>query len=153
MLLNKTTELAILSILYLAEKPAGYRINPAEVSERLGESPSYVSKVLRQLAMGGVVQSRRGMAGGYELVRAPSEISLLDIVEVTQGTIPANYCSEVEGTDVSKTCGYHQAMFDVRESTRSALKRWTLERILESPERTWTAKGCMMGRVRALSEE
>lgn len=148
MLLNKTTELAIHSLLFLAEKPSDYRVNPAEIAEQLGESPSYVAKVLRQIAMGGILRSRRGMAGGYELARSPGDISLLDIVEVTQGTVPANYCSDVDQDDVTKTCGYHQAMFDLREATREALARWTLERVLAVPERTWTAKGCMLQRVR-----
>jgi Rrf2 family protein len=148
MLLTKTSELAILSLLILAQKPAGYLINPGELATRLGESEAYISKVMRLLAQGGLVRSRRGMGGGFEMLRDAGDISLLDIVEISQGTIPGNYCGRSSGCEIRETCGYHQAMYDLRDSTRQALGRWTLARMLASPRAKGVVPGCMMRRVR-----
>lgn len=147
MLLTKTTELGIQSLLYLAQKPAGYMLNPDEIAGHLGESATYISKVLRTLGQGGLLRSRRGVAGGFELLRRPEEITLLDVVELCQGTVPGNYCGRGGLDDVGKTCGYHQAMHDLRDSTRSALARWTLHRILQHKRPRVEANGCMMQRV------
>ena len=147
MLLTKTSELAIHSLLYLAQKPAGYLLNPSEIAEQLEESQTYISKVLRMIAQGGLVRSRRGVAGGFELVRQPRDITLLDIVEICQGTIPGNYCGRASVSDVGKTCGYHQAMHDLRDSTRAALARWNLEQILKTPKPRNDVPTCMMKRV------
>lgn len=148
MLLTKTTELAIQSLLYLAQQPDGYLANPSEIAERLQESQTYISKVLRQMAKSGMIRSRRGMAGGFELVRSPETITLLDIVEVSQGTIPGNYCTEVPPEHLHKTCGYHQAMFDLRAAIREVLSEWSLARILAVPSRVLTTPGCMLECVR-----
>ena len=41
----------------------------------------YMSKVMRNLVVAGLVKSRRGPAGGFMLARAPAEISMLSVVE------------------------------------------------------------------------
>jgi Rrf2 family protein len=147
MLLTKTTELGIQSLLYLAQKPAGYMLNPDEIAGHLGESPTYISKVLRLLAQGGLLRSRRGVAGGFEMQRSSDEITMLDIVELCQGTVPGNYCGRTGVNDVRHTCGYHQAMHDLRNSTRGALARWSLARILEHKPPRSEAPGCMIRKV------
>lgn len=133
MLLTKTTELAVQCMLYLAGKPAGHRANPAEISEVLGESPSYLSKVLRLLARAGLLRSYRGQSGGFGLARAPLEVSLLHIVEACQGLVPGNYCEEITQTRKRNTCGYHQAMVELQDGVCDTLRRWNLKRILDAP--------------------
>ena len=147
MLLTKTSELAIHALMHLAQKPEGYVLNPREVARHLGESQTYISKVLRQLAHGGLVRSHRGAAGGFTLERPASAITLLDIVEISQGTIPGNYCGRASEDALSKTCGYHQAMHDLRDSTRAALARWSIEKILKTPRPKNPVANCMMRRV------
>jgi Rrf2 family protein len=146
MLLTKTSELAIHSLLYLAQKPPGYLLNPPEIAGQLGESRTYISKVLRMVAQGGLLRSHRGVAGGFELQRRPRDITLLDIVEICQGTIPGHYCGRADVSDVRMTCGYHRAMHDLRDSTRAALGRWTLDGILAGPRRARILPSCMMRR-------
>lgn len=147
MLLTKTSELAIHALMHLAQKPEGYVLNPREVASHLGESQTYISKVLRLLAQGGLVRSHRGATGGFTLDRPASQITLLDIVEISQGTIPGNYCGRASEDALSKTCGYHQAMHDLRDSTRSALARWSIEKILKTPRPKIPVLNCMMRRV------
>lgn len=147
MLLTKTSELAIHSLLYLAQKPEGYVVNPKEIAKQLDESQTYISKVLRSLAQGGLIKSHRGAAGGFTLLRPAMQITLLDVIEISQGTIPGNYCGRASEDSLSKTCGYHQAMHDLRDSTRSALARWTIGTILETPRPKFPVPNCMMRRV------
>lgn len=152
MLLTKTSELAIHVLLYLSMRPAGYLLNPKEVADELDESRTYISKVLRMLAQGGLVRSHRGVAGGFELERTPDEIRLIDIVEACQGTIPGNYCGRGTINDIRRTCGYHQAMHDLRDSTRAALSRWTLGMILKAPMPKMEIPNCMMRRMAVAQE-
>jgi Rrf2 family protein len=51
------------------------------------------SKVLKALCRAHVVTSRRGMAGGYELARAPSEISMAEIIEALEGPVAMTECA------------------------------------------------------------
>ena len=152
MLLTKTTELGIQCLLYLCKKPVGYRLVPAEVAKQLGESPTYLSKVLRHMAKAGLLSSQRGKSGGFTLEMKPAEITLLDIVEATQGTIPGNYCEEVKRRDLNNTCGYHQAMVELQDGTREVLGRWSLARILKGkPPRSGAAPLCKLGALMSKS--
>jgi Rrf2 family protein len=134
MLLTKTTELAIQCLVYLARRSADGLLNPSEIAERCGESPTYVAKVLRMLGKLGILRAHRGMAGGYELVRDPGEITLLEVVEASQGTVPGNYCKEVSRKELRNTCGYHQAMQELQEGVRASLSAWTIGRIAKAPK-------------------
>ena len=51
-----------------------------------GEIPhKFVEQVMHDLRQAGIVSSRRGRAGGYELTRDPAAISFADVVEAVEG--------------------------------------------------------------------
>lgn len=148
MILTKTTELGLQSILYLAQQPQGYLVNPQELASRLEESPTYMAKVLRLLARAELVRSPRGAAGGFELVRTQEHLTLLDLVEACQGPIRGNYCAEVPLEQVPLMCGYHQAMHELKENCRSVLAKWTIAHILQLPTAKVPSPACRFRRVR-----
>jgi Rrf2 family protein len=148
MVMTKTTELGLQCALYLAQVPRGELANPQQIAEILGESATYIAKVLRQLAQSGIVRSHRGVAGGFELARDPASITLLDVVEACQGAVRGNYCQEVPASRVPMMCGWHQAMWELKESCRTVLIRWTLARIMESPNAKQPTPACRYRRIR-----
>ncbi len=140
MLLNKTTELGIQSLLYLASLPADTLITPPKMAATLESSPTYMSKVLRMLAKGEILESHRGIAGGFMLTRKPENITLLEIVVACQGTIASNYCTELSSDSaIRNSCGYHQAMVQLRDAVESVLKQWTLQMVIDAPAPTHNA--------------
>lgn len=56
------------------------------------ETPT-VAKVLKLLAAAGLVESFRGVQGGYRLARPPEEISVADMVSAIEGPIALTECS------------------------------------------------------------
>jgi len=129
MLLTHTTGLALNALLYLARHPAGYLGNPGEIAGALQVAPAYTAKVLRQLARRGLVKSRRGANGGFELARSPNDMTLMEIVEVCQGELAGNYCPMARKLK-EPGCGFHRAMMELEEATSGVLKRWTLAKLL-----------------------
>jgi len=64
----------------------------AEVS-RVEHLPlSYLEQLAAQLRRGGLVESTRGVHGGYRLTRHPALISVLDVVEVVEGEVSPVEC-------------------------------------------------------------
>jgi len=47
----------------------------------------FLLQILRSLVTHGILQSTRGVEGGYSLDRSPSEISLLEIIEAIDGPL------------------------------------------------------------------
>lgn len=78
-------------------------------AERLSEAdnvPSdYVSQLLMKLRRAGLVTSHRGSAGGYALSRAPSDITLGQVVRAVDGAVFEDVCEKYDGG--AKDC-HHQ---------------------------------------------
>jgi Rrf2 family protein len=129
-MLTKTSVSAVRALIYLGRNGDSV-IPPRTIADALGESRSYLAKVLGQLAKAGILRAARGTKGGVQLNRPPSEITLLSVVEACQGIIAGNYCAA--GFDLKTTCAYHQAAVELQEAIVSVLSRWNLQHLIERP--------------------
>ena len=68
-----------------------------ELAEFQGISPAYVAKLFATLKRAGLVEALEGAGGGYRLLRPPTEISVLDVVEALEGDKPLFQCNEIRG--------------------------------------------------------
>ncbi len=81
MKLQKNSRLALYSVLDFAAEPQRH-IPAAEIAERYGESAHHLAKVLSELARAGIVESVRGVGGGYRFVANPRRLTLLDVIRL-----------------------------------------------------------------------
>jgi Rrf2 family cysteine metabolism transcriptional repressor len=56
-----------------------------EIAARQGIPQRYLEQVLQALKRSGLLTSRRGAAGGYQLARAPEDISAGDVLRAVDG--------------------------------------------------------------------
>jgi Rrf2 family protein len=94
-----------------------------------------LGKLLQTLAVAGLVESQKGLGGGFRLVRNPKEISMLDVVEPIEhirrrsGCILGwPECSEVD------PCGIHTRWKIVRDSYLQMLERTTIAELVADGE-------------------
>lgn len=128
---TKTTRSAIRLLTYLGSLEGSEPMSPRVLAQQLGESPTYLAKVARDLAKAGILRSHRGVAGGVVLGRDPREITLLAIVEACQGTVLGDFCEEAD--DLAKTCAFHQACAELHDAIVSILSKWTLAQFIAQP--------------------
>jgi Rrf2 family protein len=81
MKLQKSTSLALYSVLEFAANP-GRQISAAEIAAKYGVSTHHLSKVLRDLGRAGLVDSVRGVGGGYRFSANAKRVTLMDIIEL-----------------------------------------------------------------------
>lgn len=55
------------------------------VAQRQGISKKYLEHIVAMLAPAGMLQITRGYQGGYQLARKPSEITVADVLRITEG--------------------------------------------------------------------
>lgn len=87
MKLTNAATYAISAAAYLANAPAGEITSNATICEAYQMPDRFVSQIMRLLATAGIVQSIRGVYGGYTLAKAANKITLLEIVEAIDGPI------------------------------------------------------------------
>lgn len=95
-----------------------------------------VSKLLKQLAHAGLVESRRGVNGGYLLSREPRRISIADIVTAMEGPIGMTECSAQSGLCGHEPhCGVRVNWQRISQAIRTALESVTLADMVAAPAR------------------
>jgi Rrf2 family protein len=131
-MLGKTSLSAIRVLLFLAQQDGDGWWSPRRLAAELGESPTYLAKVLRHLVKAGILDVARGVHGGVHLLRHPRQVTLLEIVEACQGPIVGDYCRS--GAPQPQVCHFHLAALELHTAIESVLGRWTLARLVEKPE-------------------
>lgn len=114
----------------------GGKLGAKDISEATGVTLRFALKILRKLILGGMVRSYKGAAGGYELVKPPTEISMGEIIECIDGPIQINHClcNEFECTRVSSKgiCNFRKVFGSVNRMIRTELYNVTLDQFLNS---------------------
>ena len=109
----------------------------AELARRSGESPvpigdiakardipvQFLEGLFATLRRGGILQSQRGVKGGYRFARPPAEVTVLEVVELLEGDLGAE--AEVSG----------KVWLDAVEAVRSVLGATTIEAVAEDEAR------------------
>ena len=72
------------------------RTGAKEIAEETEVTQRFSLKILRKLVSAGLVKSFRGINGGYELAKNPSEISLCDVIETIEGNLVMSRCINPE---------------------------------------------------------
>lgn len=141
-MLTKTTVVAIQALLLLTvERDDERPKTPRQIAARLGASPTYLGKILGQLAKGGILRAVRGARGGVLLAKPPSEITLLDVYVATQGPLIPDYCTSAH--DARHACAFHGAMSQLHLQFEGALARWSIAALAASPPGK-SARTCRM---------
>jgi Rrf2 family protein len=87
MRMSRASAYAIGAVLHLADAPPEVPV-PCSRIAKAGEMPErFLLQVLRNLVNHGILRSTRGVEGGYSLLRPISEITLLHIMEATDGPL------------------------------------------------------------------
>ena len=103
-----------------------------EIAKREEISEKYLSQIVILLRGAGLIRSVRGAKGGYLLSRDPAEITLKDIVEVTEGGLNILDClNDEESCGRSGKCVTKQIWDRVTAVITETLENITLQDLAE----------------------
>ena len=133
--LNRMTDYAIVVLGVLSHRP-GKILAAAQLAALTGLNQPTVAKVAKTLVAAGLLDTQRGVHGGYRLARPAGKISLVQIVEAMEGPIVVNDC--VDGATapcmVSNCCFMSHNWNRVNVAVRNALNDVSLEDLIDSAQ-------------------
>jgi Rrf2 family protein len=108
--ISRETDYATRVVLHLACLAPGAQASIAEISLLRHLPVPFVRRMVGRLIKAGILQSSRGARGGVSLARPAAAISLLDVVQATEGPIALNVCVENAGSCLlADSCPAHGA--------------------------------------------
>ena len=93
---------ALRMMIDLAEHMGDGNIPLKDIAERQEISKKYLEIVAKGLADAGMVSGASGKGGGYKLTRDPKDYTVLEILEIMEGTIAPVACLECGAKECSR---------------------------------------------------
>lgn len=106
------------------------------ISDQQNIPKRFLEQILNDLKSAGIVESRRGMSGGYRLARRPEEITMAEVVRHIEGTLaPVSCVSEkfyqkCSCPDESR-CAIRSVMKEVRDAVVKIAERVTIAELCD----------------------
>ena len=89
MFLARSVEYALRVMAYVALHADDQRLSSKDIGKEINVPQAYLSKILRRMVAGGLLESNKGHGGGFKLARAPNKIKLIDVfAAMEQDTSP-----------------------------------------------------------------
>ena len=129
MKVSKRGQYGMRALCHLAETHGSGVVQIREIARKEVIPAKFLEGILLELKHAGIVRSRRGIDGGYELARLPKEIMLGQIMRVLDGPL-APLGSAAELKELMKTdprqAGFYSVLMDVRDAAATILDRTSL---------------------------
>jgi Rrf2 family transcriptional regulator, cysteine metabolism repressor len=105
------------------------------VAANQGISDSYLENILIVLKNNRIIETTRGVNGGYVLSRPPRDITVLDVVTALEGPLDLVDCVTSNAScSNADTCATRTIWKEVADAWKSILGRITLQDVIEREE-------------------
>lgn len=135
MKLSLRGDYALRALMVLADQYGKGIIRIQAISEQQNIPKRFLEQILNDVKTGGFVESRRGIAGGYQLARPPEQITLAALIRYVEGSLlPAP--AEIEGAFQQERpdevqLAIHSVLKEVGEAVLKVLENITLADLCE----------------------
>ncbi len=137
-MLTKKSKYAIKALVALArhyETEGPLRI--AEIAEKENIPAKFLEAILLELRKHGILGSKKGVNGGYYLIKDPKEIILSNVMRITDGPIALipcvslNFYEKCEECKDELTCGLREIALKVRDASLEILANTSIGDMVE----------------------
>jgi len=125
--LTKRGDYAVRAMLALTRGSRNGLLSARRISGAMAIPVRFLPQVLADLQRAGLVEAAPGRSGGYRLAKDAATISLLDVIEATEGDTRRRDCV-LRGSPcgLDGTCDVHDVFYAGQEALRGTFARSTL---------------------------
>ncbi len=134
-MISQTAEYALRAIVFLAMTP-GNAFTTQQISLNTKVPAAYLSKVLQSLVKAKLVQSQRGLGGGFILTKTPEQINILEVLDAVDPIQRIRSCPlglKAHGTNL---CALHKKLDDATAIIEKSFEETTIAEILARPTKS-----------------
>ena len=132
MVITRATEYAVRAIIFLAQQPKDGIVLKKDICRTQEVTPAFLTKIFQPLIKAGIVNSQRGVGGGFLLAKDPSEVTMLDILEAEEGKLKLNHCLvDADFCQRDAYCSAHVVWHDAQQEMAEVLKRYSIADLVQ----------------------
>lgn len=131
-MISQTAEYALRAIVYLSMNP-GKAFTSQQISLNTKVPAPYLSKVLQSLVRGRLVQSQRGLGGGFVLAKTAEDISILEVLNAVDPIQRIRTCPLGLKAHGINLCALHKRLDDATAVIERTFADTTIADILARP--------------------
>jgi Rrf2 family protein len=125
-IIRRKTDYGLRALVHLACSADG-PVMVRNIAEAEGIPQPFLHKILEELADHGIVNVRRGRAGGFTLAADPERVSVRQVADILQGALAVNRCVLGNGAcGREEECALHEAWVGVQAQIMDLLDRLSL---------------------------
>lgn len=128
------------ALVYLARARGKGAVLIGEIAEKERIPKKFLEAILLELKNKGVLESRRGKGGGYQLAESPDNVLVGQIIRLMDGPIAPVRCvsrsayAACDDCPDERSCTIRAVMKEVREKICEVVDRTTLSDLLEKED-------------------
>ena len=130
MILTRTTQYAIQTLVYMAMQPAEAQLLVRSMAAQLNVPAPYLAKILQQLGRAGLVSSTRGRLGGFRLQPGAGQTSLMQVLTLIEGPGVTSTCVlGLKTCDERTACPMHAQWSPIKARVIGLLEGKTIDQL------------------------
>jgi Rrf2 family nitric oxide-sensitive transcriptional repressor len=129
LMISQTAEYALRAMVFLATQTSA--VTGQQIAEVTKVPSGYLSKLMHLLVKAKLVDSQRGIGGGFILCKKPDEISILDVVNAVDPIERLERCPLGIQSHGLNLCPLHRRLSDATAKVESAFAASTLSEVTE----------------------
>jgi len=127
--ISQTAEYALRAMVFLAMQKSA--VTGQDIAQVTKVPPGYLSKLMQQLVKSKLVNSQRGIGGGFVLSKTASEISILDVVNAVDPIDRIETCPLGLQSHGFNLCPLHKRLSDATAQVEAAFAATSLSELAE----------------------
>src|SRR6476646_4447090 len=142
---SKKSEYALRALIALTEHYGQHLVQRHEIAEQQQIPIEFLEQILLALKNAGLLASRRGVSGGYSLLKPPQEITLGQVIRILDGPLAPIACVSKTAYQKCHDCPYadrreqpcpiQDVMLNVRNAIADILDNYTLSDFAKHSQR------------------
>ena len=131
-MISPTAEYALRAMVAIAQRREDAVVTPT-IAEITKVPPGYLSKVLQTLRKAGLVDSKRGLGGGFTLARPAENVTVLEVVNAVDPIKRIRRCPLGIDSHGANLCPLHKRLDEATELVEQSFASTTIAELLSAP--------------------
>jgi Rrf2 family protein len=124
--ISAKSKYAVRALVELAQHNGDQPVPIADISSRKDIPLQFLEQLFSSLRKAGILNSHRGVRGGFSFKRLPEDVSVLDVVEALDGSVAPASCTVGAPCDKKEHCAVQDVWMDAKSSLEAVLSEATI---------------------------